>query len=181
MVMAAAIWVYNDLEDRRAAAYSLGTAQVLLDVIGEAEASFYEDYDAPDAATTGRRRIVIDGETYIGVLRIPKLDLSLPINDTLSDEALKMTPCRYSGNIDDKDLVIAAHNYRTHFGRVHTLSEGDTLIFTDVEGRMFTFYVDHLVTVQPSEAAIVKHSEFPLTLFTCNYDGRARVVIRCIE
>ncbi|MCI6909376.1 MAG: sortase, partial [Clostridiales bacterium] len=58
----------------------------------------------------------VDGASYIGVLRIPALGLSLPVIGEWSDDGAKLAPCRYAGSAYTDDLVIAGHNYRTHFG-----------------------------------------------------------------
>ena len=37
---------------------------------------------------------------------------------------LKVAPCRYRGSAYLDDLIIAAHNYDRHFGRINTLLPG---------------------------------------------------------
>ena len=56
------------------------------------------------------------GEEYIGVLEIPALDLELPILSEWSYPRLRVAPCRYRGSAYLNDFIIAAHNYRAHFG-----------------------------------------------------------------
>ena len=51
----------------------------------------------------------------IGILEIPALDLNLVIS-SWSYSSLRLAPCRYSGSAYKGDLVIAAHNYQSHFG-----------------------------------------------------------------
>lgn len=58
----------------------------------------------------------IEGEDYIGILEIPSLEIVLPVMAEWSDSNLKIAPCRYHGSAYSGDLVIAGHNYRTHFG-----------------------------------------------------------------
>lgn len=59
----------------------------------------------------------IDGQTYIGVLDIPALELSLPIISEWSYAGLQIAPCRYAGSVYLENLVIAGHNYRTRPSR----------------------------------------------------------------
>ena len=40
----------------------------------------------------------LDGEQYIGVLELPTLSLTLPVQSQWSYPALKVSPCRYAGS-----------------------------------------------------------------------------------
>ena len=73
----------------------------------------------------------LDGAACIGVLEIPAIDLKLPVLSEWSYPLLKKAPCRYSGSAYLDNLVIAAHNYRTHFGKLKELETGDEVIFTE--------------------------------------------------
>jgi len=59
----------------------------------------------------------IDGNNYIGVIDIPCLGLSLPIISDWSYPNLKIAPCRYKGSAYQDNLIIAGHNYQSHFKR----------------------------------------------------------------
>lgn len=76
----------------------------------------------------------LDGAACIGVLEIPAIDLKLPVLSEWSYPLLKKAPCCYSGSAYLDNLVIAAHNYRTHFGKLKELETGDEVIFTDAAG-----------------------------------------------
>lgn len=92
---------------------------------------------------------------------------------------LKKSPCRYRGSVYKDDLVIAAHNYRTHFGRIKDLSEGDEVIFTDIDGNIFYYEVALLEILAPNAVVEMESSEWDLTLFTCTLGGASRVTVRC--
>ena len=78
--------------------------------------------------------VEIDGEMYIGFISMPTLGLELPIIQDWSYKKLKSAPCRYYGSIGGEDLVLMAHNYASHFGRIDELQPGDTVCFTDMDG-----------------------------------------------
>ena len=82
------------------------------------------DMDMPETTVNGRN--------YIGTLDIPALGLSLPIISNWSYPALTVAPCRFMGSPYKDDLIIAAHNYACHFGQLKNLSEGSSVIFTDI-------------------------------------------------
>lgn len=123
----------------------------------------------------------IAGDYYIGFLEIPSLGISLPVIGEWADDALQIAPCRYSGSAYTGNLVIAAHNYQTHFGRIKTLSSGDQVIFTDVKGRSFLYEVAAVETIQSTAVEEVLNEEWDLTLFTCTIDGFERVAVHCLK
>lgn len=123
--------------------------------------------------------VSIDGQNYIGVLNIPSLDLELPIISEWSYPALKIAPCRYYGSAYRNDLIIAAHNYSSHFGKIKNLSIGDTVTFTDVDGNVFRYVVCEVQVLAPTSIKEMETSGYPLTLFTCTIGGKSRVTVRC--
>lgn len=75
-------------------------------------------------------QVRIDGYDYIGCLTIPSLDLELPVMSDWDYTRLKIAPCLYYGSLETDNMVIAAHNYDCHFGRLSQLNIGDEIIFT---------------------------------------------------
>lgn len=122
----------------------------------------------------------VNGQEYIGVLEIPALELELPIISQWSYPRLRIAPCRYSGSVYSGDLIIAAHNYSTHFGRLKTLAQGERVLFTDMEGTVFTYQVAALETLQPMATEEMESGDWDLTLFTCTVGGQSRVTVRCV-
>ena len=67
----------------------------------------------------------VNGQTYIGIVYIPDLDnLQVPINKNCTYPNLRFSPCRYAGNIDDNNIVIAGHNYKSTFGKLSNITQG---------------------------------------------------------
>ena len=83
--------------------------------------------------------------------------------------------------IEDGNIVIAAHNYKAHFGNITTLQEEDQVIFTDVSGNENRYYVAGIETVEPIDVEGVINSLYDMTLFTCTYGGKARVVVGLLK
>lgn len=121
----------------------------------------------------------IDGRDYIGLLEIPTLDLELPIISDLSYPALKVAPCRYVGSAYLDDLVIAAHNYQSHFGNLEDLKGGERVVFTDMEGNEFYYEVAYTEILEPTAIEEMTSGDSALTLFTCTLGGQNRVTVRC--
>ena len=123
--------------------------------------------------------VVLDGYEYVGYVEIPALGLKLPVMSEWDYTRLKVAPCRQLGSSRTDDLVIAAHNYENHFGRLKKLSEGDTVIFTDMEGVVNTYSVKKIETLNPNEVDAVQNSGYALVLYTCTKGGKTRVTVFC--
>ena len=115
----------------------------------------------------------------IGILEIPALNLELPVISSWSYSSLRLAPCRYSGSAYKGELVIAAHNYQSHFGGLRTLPEGSEVFFTDAVGNRFSYYVAVTEALTPWSVDDMTSGEWPLTLFTCTLDSQNRVTVRC--
>lgn len=122
---------------------------------------------------------VINGHAYIGYLSIPALGLDLPIMSGWDYQKLRIAPCRYYGSVLGQDLVLMAHNYANHFGKISTLQEGDAVIFTDVEGVVTQYEVVAQDILRPEAVEEMTAGAFDLTLFTCTYGGSSRVTVYC--
>jgi sortase A len=123
--------------------------------------------------------VEIDGFEYIGKLEIASLNLELPVMSSWSYAGLNVAPCRYSGSAYMDDLVIAGHNFSSHFGSLKTLAAGDSVVFTDMDGNEFDYVVAEVDRLDPTQVTEMKSGEYPLTLFTCTLNGASRVTVRC--
>ena len=123
--------------------------------------------------------VEVDGNAYIGTLAVPSLGLSLPVMSDWSYPQLRLAPCRYKGSAYRDDMILAAHNYDSHFGRLGQLQAGDAVTFTDVDGNLFTYAVSQLEELPGTAIEQMDAGDWDLTLFTCTLGGRSRVTVRC--
>ena len=121
----------------------------------------------------------VDGYDCIGVLSIPVLELELPVLTDWSYAKLKIAPCLYFGSCYEKDFVIAAHNYQSHFGRLTELQPKDLILFTDISGTVYCYEVVLLETLPGNATEEMITSGFDLSLYTCTPGGASRVTVRC--
>lgn len=141
-----------------------------------------EESQPPQKLPLQQREMVaqeIDGHNYIGFVGIPALELELPVMADWTYPQLKIAPCRFTGSIFTDDLVIMAHNFERHFGRIRDLKPGDTVTFTDMEGQTISYEVVVLDILHPTAVEDMTAGEYDLTLFTCTYGGKSRVTVRC--
>ena len=125
--------------------------------------------------------VTLDGADYIGTLEIPVLELTLPVMADWSYPALKTAPCRYEGSAYTGDLILMAHNYDSHFGRLKDLRPEDAVLLRDMEDNLFSYRVVELETLDADAVDYMSAGDWDLTLFTCTYGGQSRVTIRCEE
>ena len=130
----------------------------------------------------------IDGYNYIGTLVMPSLGLRLPVMASWDYDRLKISPCRYSGSYYTDDLVICAHNYKSHFGPLRWVKFDSDVYLTDVDGNVHHYKVDNIETLPPTdiEEMITSETEdgnsmWDLTLFTCTPGGASRMAVRCVR
>ena len=181
LLCAGGLLAYNQWDDRRAGEESEAAAIALVEEIQSGEVEIQKVVEeAPEGPSAELLQVAeLDGSRYMGVLTIPKLERILPVQSDWSLPKLKKSPCRYSGSLTGGELVICAHNYRKHFGGLATLSLGDSVVFTDLEGNQTFYEVREIYTVAATDIDGMVNSGYDLSLFTCNYGGKARITVRC--
>lgn len=164
---------YNQWEDTKAKDTSRSLLEDVKEIIRE------ETPEQPLPSGTKMESIRVDGYECIGILSVPSLGLELPVLTDWSYSKLKKAPCHYYGSYYEKDFVIAAHNYKAHFGRLSELQTGDSVVFTDVSGKARYYEVVLLETLPKNATKEMITSGFDLSLYTCTQGGGSRVTVRC--
>ena len=174
------LFFHNRIEDKKAGENAEKTLQQLEDAITEREAKDETDTTrAPDVSSSPGMPSPAGAYDYIGYLDFPGYGLTMPVAATWSFPALEISPCRHTGSVYNDNLVVAGHNYNTHFGVLFELQLGDIVTFTDVDGNAFTYTVRELTSVSPDNSDAVMNRGYALTLYTCNWDTTERVTVFC--
>ena len=166
ILIACGWYVYNIVEDKNAGQY----ASEILNEFDEAQ-NEKTDKNAPI--------ITVDGDAFCGKVIIEKLSVELPVYDEWNYTRLKSAPCRYKGSIDTNDIIIAAHNYKSHFGSLNKLIIGDEVEFIDAYGKSHLYEVCEITTLDGSAVSDMQSGGWDFTLFTCTKGGEQRVTVRC--
>lgn len=178
LLTAAGFVVYNQWEDQNAEKTSQALLADVQSIITEKPAA----QPLPDAAEKVPAKmptVQVGGYDCIGILSVPAFELELPVLTDWSYKKLKKAPCHYYGSYYEKDFVIAAHNYKSHFGKLSKLQPGDTVIFTDVTGADHYYEVVLLETLPKNATQEMITSGFDLSLYTCTTGGGSRITVRC--
>ena len=179
--VALSLFLYNKYEDAQAGQAAGNLLQDVQSVIEETASAPSELRELPSSESLDPSMTVveIDGYGYIGYLSIPDLSLELPIMDQWDYTRMKIAPCRHFGSTKTDDLVIAGHNYASHFGALRTLKLGARVNFTDMDGVEHNYEVIYLDTLAPTDVEVVQDSDYDLVIYTCTPGGKTRETVFC--
>lgn len=192
MLLLAALFIvfYNLYTDQRGGAESESVLTALKAKIPEpAEPSLLPEFEEDlfarydEEALPEETLIEIEGKYYIGYISMPTIGIELPVLSEWSEQNLKTAPCRYKGMVQTGDLILAGHNYRTHFGRIQRLNSGDLLYFTDGDGVVHTYQVIQSEIVGGYDISAMEFGSadfWDLTLFTCTLNSQSRITVRAV-
>ena len=154
----------------------------------EDEGFSVEKTEHPDQGTGQQIKKPRNEEGYIisGYITIPKTNVSLPILDTYSAEAIEtgvavLWPTNPKLN-EPGNTVIVGHNYKDgrFFSNNKKLSTGDKIRIKDLTGRELTYTIYDKFEASPSDASFYArdtNGAVEITLSTCTDDAKLRTII----
>ena len=176
LISAAVLLTAHNLhEARQAAEFAEQTALRLTDGLSRTHAV---PQTTEASGTEEAPHVAVDGTEYLGLLEVPSLGLTLPVAAQWDYPTLKRTPCRYSGTSAEDNLIILAHNYHTHFGRLKQLAPGAEVYLTELSGARTAYIVTGLERISPDGLPALE-SQAALTLLTCTPGGKSRLAVLC--
>ena len=127
-----------------------------------------------------RQAYAPEPHVVIGAIEIPKLGLSVPLNEGISLYSIDRGPSHWPGTAmpgsANGNVVIAGHRVTKTkpFRYIDTLAPGDQIIFA-VDGVRSVYEVYEHEVVTPDATWIVNQTVEPIvTLFACHPPGSAR-------
>ena len=116
-------------------------------------------------------------------IEIPKIGLSYPVFNTLNEELLRISPCKFYGNnFENSDnICIAGHNYDNgkFFSNISLLKPNDE-IYIYYNNKKFTYIVTSNYEVEANDLSPIFNydkNQKLLTLVTCNNFNNNRIII----
>ena len=173
LASSAVLFIYNEVGSFRAAEESMEILSSLEEEMLEDTPGAIDEYEG-----TMPTRLV-NGTNTLGVISVPSVGIEVPVAAEWSYKNLKKSACRYSGTAEDGRLIILAHNYRQHFGSLGNAEKGDEVQFLDVNGTLYVYKITDREILGKYELDRLTDTDSDLTLFTCTYGGKKRVVVRC--
>ena len=123
----------------------------------------------------------------IGIIRLPKLNVNLPILYEATDHNLRFAAAQLKGSTpigETGNTAISAHRNYTDgrfFSNLDKLTTGDEVIIETVDGK-YTYKVFHKTIVEPIDGSVLeeKGDEKILTLITCDppKSGTHRLIVQ---
>ena len=166
LIIAGSWYIYNVVEDKNAEKRSA-------DILNKLDNIQNADVD------NNQQVITVDGDAFCGKVIIEKLNIELPVYDEWNYKRLKSAPCRYTGSIATNDIIIAGHNYKSHFASLNKLKIDDEIKFIDPHGKLYQYTVCELTTLDGTAVSDMQSGGWDFTLFTCTKSGEQRVTVRC--
>lgn len=123
--------------------------------------------------------IELGSNSIVGILEIPTQGLKVPILSELSNNLLQIAPCRYTGSVYLDNMILAGHNYQSHFGLLYNITIGEKVIFTTINQDVFFFEVIQIEYIDGNDVTGMLSGDWDLTLFTCTTNGLNRLTLRC--
>lgn len=179
IISALSLFLCNRYEDAKAGRSAEKVLGSLIQLTEERSEQLKESSGQTEQPETDMPVVEIEGNGYVGYISIPALDIELPVMSEWDYERLAIAPCRQFGSSRTDDLVIAAHNYRSHFGSLEELTAGDSVAFIDMDGIVNDYIVAETSVLQPTEVDAVQNSKYDLVLYTCTSSGSTRFVVFC--
>lgn len=120
-----------------------------------------------------------------GIIEIPKIDLYYPVFSQLTEELLKVSPCKFYGDNPSiaGNICIAGHNYDNSlfFSKISSLTQDDEISIFDNKGTQYIYLVYKVYEVDESDLSPVLNYEVNeriLTLVTCNNFNSNRIIVK---
>ena len=120
-----------------------------------------------------------------GIIQIPKINLYYPVFSYLTEELLKIAPCKFYGDTPDVNgnICIAGHNYDNSlfFSKLSTLSLDDEIYIFDSSGSQYIYLVHDIYEVEDTNLSPVfdyEENDRTLTLVTCNNFNFNRIILK---
>lgn len=121
----------------------------------------------------------------IGTLKVPSLDITLPVISEMNDDLLKLSVCRFYGPMPNQvgNICIAGHNYNdgSFFSNIPRLSIGDSITLTDLSHNQTNYTVYEKYEISASDTSCTSqetNGQKEITLVTCNNFTGNRIIIK---
>lgn len=122
--------------------------------------------------------------SIIGLIEIPKINISYPILSNSNENLLKVSVCRFSGPLPNRigNMCIAGHNYNNTlmFSKLSKLNIGDSIYITDLNNSRLEYIIYSKFKVKQNNLNCTEDTNnVEITLITCNESNNSeRIVVK---
>ena len=126
--------------------------------------------------------------SVVGIIKIDTIKISYPILSNISDEFLKISPCRFYGPLPNEigNMCVAAHNYDDNrfFSKIGKLKKDDIIIIYDNTGRGISYSVFSIYETKNDDVSCTiqeTNNKREITLVTCTNLNGNRIIVKARE
>lgn len=144
----------------------------------------YSDIGNNSVSNSNEQSFQDEGNIF-GIIKIPKINIEYSVFSKLTEEQLKISPCKFFGGSpkDNGNICIAGHNYDNSlfFSNLKLLDENDEIFIYDNLDNEYIYKVFSIYETDENDLSPIfnyeKNSK-TLTLITCNNFNKKRIVVK---
>lgn len=136
----------------------------------------------PNVNSVSQKPISIEDlgkEDYWGIVSIDSIGIQVPVLNICTEQTLKIAPGVHL-EYEDGSAVIAGHNYKYHFGKFSSVSLGDRVSVTKIDGSLYNLKVSEKYFVSADDTSILEQDNWDLVMYTCDVTNQNRIVLCCV-
>lgn len=107
----------------------------------------------------------VDGLNFAGIIEMPDYTLRLPIYGEWDTAKLRIFPCLFSGTANNSNLILGSTSDNNLFEFVKQISVDDRIVFTDMTGVQFTYYITNIRHAKSADKETIIKTEGNMILF----------------
>ena len=120
----------------------------------------------------------IEGLNIAGIIDLPDQGYKAVFRSTWDADHARALPCRYTGSVYNRTLVIGAYGGAGQFDFAHRLEAGQTLYVTDMEGGRYRYAIERIEHAKRINEKKLTSGDWDLTVFVKQTSGEY-LLIRC--
>ena len=120
----------------------------------------------------------IEGLNIAGIIDLPDQGYKAVFRSTWDADHARALPCRYTGSVYNRTLVIGAYGGEGQFDFAHRLEAGQTLYVTDMEGGRYRYAIERIEHAKRINEKKLTSGDWDLTVFVKQTSGEY-LLIRC--
>lgn len=132
-----------------------------------------------DRSNTSMPTAQIDGVDFSGIIEIPAFGTELPIRSDWKKSRISSYPCRLTGSMYSRDLIIGGSDNKGMFDFMKYISGGDYVFVTDMSGTRFSYRVSDIVQISDPSAENLMSDDSDLVFFAKNTYSFGYTAVRC--
>ena len=123
--------------------------------------------------------VQIDGEDFLAIVEFPTVRASLPVGSSWDKERINSHPCRFSGNVCSRDLIIGGSDNRGQLDFINEINMGDTVRVTDMTGGTYNYKITYVERSKDASRESLTKSDADLVIFARNSYALDYTVVLC--